>query len=158
MIKALELITDSLEDILQLADEEPIESSTMNTSIRYLNDMMFMWDALGISLGYTRVENAGSDITVADGALMGIKAYLAISLAPKFKATITPELAKRATDGYRAILSLAVSSGEMSYPSTLPMGSGNHRYGGSTFYPEEQNLILSETNGNIGLEDSTEES
>lgn len=158
MAKTQEVVIDALEDIIVQAEESDIPQSEAKTAIRILNDMMLSWAALGIDLGYTVVQDMGDLITVPAGALRGIKANLAIELAPKYDAAITASLVKRAKDGYEACLNLAVEIGAMVYPSTLPRGSGNSYpgYADDKFYPEQQSTILTETGGAIALEEDTE--
>ena len=123
--------------------------------------MMAAWDARGITLGYTVVSDLGDPITVPDGALEGIIANLAIRLNPHFnpQAPISQDVRDQAKVGMDAILSLCVDTAEVSYPETLPQGSGNTYpgYANNTFYPDDQGNILTETGGAIALEEDTEE-
>lgn len=154
-----EVVVDALEDLVVQADEAPIEQSEARAAIRALNDMMLDWDAQGIALGYTVVNDMGDLMTVADGAIRGIKANLAIELAPKYNVVPTPAMVKKATDGYTTCVDLAVETAESEYPANLPRGSGNDYpgYSDRTFYPDLQNTILTETGGSVALEDETEE-
>ena len=158
MAKVNEVVVDALEDLVVQADEAPIEPSESRAAIRILNDMMTMWAALGVNLGYTVVSDLGDDVTVPDGALMGIKAHLAINLADKYEVDISPRLQAKADMGWDAILNLAIDTGESAYPGTLPQGSGNNYpdYRSNTFYEDDQATILEETGGRIALEDDTE--
>ena len=160
MAKVREVIIDALEDLVVQQDEAPIEASEAQAAIRFLNDMMTMLDAQGVTLGYTVVSSLSDTVTIPAGALMGVKANLAIALAPKYGRQITQELALRASEGMKAMLNLAdITSNSMEYPSTLPIGSGNQCQPTSTpYYPDLQNTILTETGGSIALETDTEES
>jgi len=160
MAKANEFVVDALEDLVVQADEAPIEPPEGRAVLRMLNDMMAMWAALGVNLGYTQVDNLGQEVTIPDGAKIGVKAGLAIIIADKYDVAITPTLAKKAKDGWDAILNLVVEIGESQYPDTLPQGSGNNypSFASNTFYPDSQGTILEETGGSIALEDDTEES
>ena len=159
MAKVSEVVIDALEDLVVQAEEAPIEQAEAKAAIRFLNDLMAMWDAKGISLGYTVVSDMGDEVTVPDGALMGIKAHLAITLAPKYEVPVPREVYQKAKDGYDAILNLAVTMGESAYPDTLPQGSGNTYpgYEDTTFFPDQEGTILTETGGAIALEADTEE-
>jgi len=158
VVKANEIVVDALEDIVVQADEAPIEQSEGRAAIRALNDMMLAWDAIGINLGYTVVSSLGDEITVPLGAMRGIKANLAIELAPKYDVTPTPALVQKAREGYAAIIDLAVDMSSSELPSTLPTGSGNDNldYASDRFYPDQQDTILTETGGSIALEEDTE--
>jgi hypothetical protein len=155
-----EVITDALEDLVVQADEAPIEASEAQAAIRFLNDRMTAWDALGITLGYTIVSNLSDEVTVPAGAIMGIKAQLAIDLAEKYNVDVKAGVVRRASEGLAAILNLSdIGSNSMAYPDTLPRGSGNQSdLHTDPFYPDEQSTILAETGGSIALESETEES
>jgi len=160
MAKANEYVVDALEDIVVQADEAPIEPTEGRAVLRALNDMMAMWASQGVNLGYTDVDDLGQEVTVPDGAKLGIKAHLAIFVAPKYDVAISAELQRKADIGWDAILNLAIDTNESEYPSTLPQGSGNSEPGylTDTFYPDSEGNILEETGGAIALEDDTEAS
>lgn len=154
---AAELITDSLTKILVAARERPIQDGQMSEAIRYLNRMMAGFDARGIALGYTIIENEADEITVPIGALEGICANLSIRLAPIYNMRISQGLALEARDGMKAMLDIAVTSEPTCAPSILPVGSGNERYGHhhNTFFHGKEAEILKEINGSILLESDT---
>lgn len=157
VVKANEIVVDALEDLVVQQDEGPIEQSEGRAAIRALNDMMYSWAADGIDIGYTEVSSLGDIITVPVGAIRGMKANLAIELAPKYDVIPTPALIQRANAGMKAVLNLAVEIGASAYPSTLPRGSGNWDDGyGDDYYPDEESTILTETGGSIALEEDTE--
>ena len=158
MATANEIIVDALEDLVVQADEAPIEPSEAQAAIRYLNDRMAVWDAMGIALGYTRVLKLSDVVTVPDGAIMGIKAQLSVDLAEKFGVDVRLGTIKRAVDGLKAIRNLAdLRAKSMSYPSTLPIGSGNAQESVyDPYYSESEGTILTETGGSIALEEGTE--
>ena len=148
------VIKDALFEILQQGDEAPIESSEAQTAIRYLNRMMLRWDTVGYPLGYTKVSKLSDPVTVPDGAYDGIVTNLAVSLAPQYDVQVNPTLALNAKLGLDAIRVLSFSMGDTAYPDTLPIGSGNESpgdFGDNHFYPDQQDDILAETTGSIGL-------
>jgi len=158
-VKTSEIVIDALEDLVVQADEAPIEQSEARAAIRMLNDMMNAWAVQGIDLGYTQVSDMADPITVPLGAIMGIKKNLAILLAPKYNVPVTPELRELARIGYSAIVDIVIDTSAMEYPDTLPQGSGQDYpgYADTTFYPDQESTILTETGGSIALEDDTEE-
>lgn len=159
VVKAGEIITDALEEIIVQADEAPIEPSEGRAAMRILNDMMFSYAARGVQLGYSAVSSTGDEITVPLGAIRWMKIQLAIELAPKYDAAVTPVMLQKAKDAYQAVLNLAIDNADSEYPPTLPQGSGNDYpdYSSSTFYPDQEDTILTETGGSIALEEDTEE-
>lgn len=154
-IKTSEIITDALETLTVLAEEAKIPQGEANAAIRALNDMMLMWQVQGIDIGYTQVTNMGDDITVPLGAVLGMKANLALTLAPKYNIEPSAVMIRNALIGYTAIVDMGTTVGPMSLPSTLPQGSGN--YDSDTFYPDQSGTILTESGGSIALESDTEE-
>lgn len=158
-VKTHEVVTDALETLIVQAEEAPIEQSEAAAAIRILNDMLFMWESIGIYLGYTQVNDMADLITVPQGAVLGIKANLALQLAPKYDVEPTALMIKNAQEGYQAIIDISTSIAASEYPSNLPQGSGNTYPGylDNTFYPDRQGAILTETGGSIALEDDTEE-
>ena len=161
-VKTNEVVIDALEHLVVQSDEAPIEQSEARAAIRALNDMMFAWDADGINLGYTAVSDLADPLTVPLGAIEGIKANLAIRLAPRYlrKDQLVPaSLVELAKMGKATARELSVTVSEAAYPSTLPQGSGNTypSYTDNTFYPDQEDLVLTETGGAIALESDTEE-
>ena len=134
MISANEVITDALEEIVVQTDEADIEASEGEAAIRILNDMMAMWAAKGINLGYTELTSLGSYVTVPRGAILGIKYHLAIALAEKYDVMVSPQLLTKARDAWDAILELSNILEESDFPETLPRGSGNYVFYQRTFY------------------------
>ena len=84
---------------------------------------------------------------------------MAIDVSAFYRGTITPELRQIASTEIQTMRKLGVSIGQMHYPSTLPIGSGNEHDTGyslwSHFYPETEAQILAETTGSISLESLT---
>ena len=157
--KTSEVVIDALENIVVQADEAPIEQSEARSVIRALNDMMATWAAKGIELGFTNVSDMADPITVAPGAILGIKLKLALVIAPKYEVNPSPSLIAAAKEAFDACIDLAVNMSESEYPSTLPRGSGNTypTVMDDAFYQDREDTILTETGGSIALEDDTEE-
>lgn len=152
------LITDSLLDIVVHGADATLDPSETAAAIRYMNRYMTKLAAGGVDLGYTIVKAVGDPITIPDGALDGLRAALAIRLAPMFGAVVTPELYDARRDGEKVMYSLGVQLQEMRYPDTLPIGSGNEGFltgDGQHFYPDRQNEIRTEDNQTILAENET---
>jgi len=155
MTTAKEVINDALEDVYAKVAGEPIDAEDGAMALRTLNDMMAMWSLKGVNIGFTLLSNMGGVLTVPAGSIYGIKKILAISLAPKFLKPVPPDVSRDARSAWEAILEVAFGLGQMSYPSTLPIGSGNSRSAGRTFYPELDEAVYTETSGYIALEDNS---
>lgn len=154
---AQQVISDALQEILVKAAEVPLTADETATGIRYLNRMMTALDADGIALGFTVITAPNQTVTIADGAIEGVIANLALKLAKQFNKPITADLAQRARDGLVTLRKLGVSIAPTSLPSELPIGSGNEGdWETDHFYPGDGDAIAAETNGVIGLESGTE--
>lgn len=155
---ASSVLTDALMEINVRASESPIEADEAQSAIRYMNRFMDRLALEGCNLGYTEVADLADEITIPSGAIDGLIANLALSLAPQFGRPATPELALRAREGKKAMFIAGVTITPSKYPSILPIGIANEAENSnySHFYPDEESTILSESNGTILLEDDTE--
>lgn len=152
------VIKDALQQIVVQASEAPIEADEAQTAIRFLNRLMARFDAEGIDLGYTKVISLGDLVTIPDGAYDGVIYNLSLALAPQYDVPVSIDLKMLAKEGLKTLRTLTFSIGPSSYGDTLPIGSGNEddSYGNySHFYPDDQDSILAETTGCIGLESDT---
>lgn len=153
-----DIIKDALSEITVLGAEAPVEAVDAQAGVRYLNRMMAAFDADGIDLGYTEVDQFSDLITVPAGAISGMVSQLAVMLWDQFSngEPVPSTLLARAISGKNTMRNIAFTIGATEFPSTLPFGSGNE-YVQNTgrFYPDLEDTILAETTGPIGLEDST---
>lgn len=147
-----------LSKIIVRESESDYEADEVQDTIEMMNLYAQSLSAKGLNLGYTNVSDTGDDITVPDGALMGLLANTAVRIAPMFGATVSPALIAEAKDGLNAMLQLGVPMSASAYPSTLPRGTGNDYevYDNYHFYPGEEETILTESGGSIGLESGTD--
>jgi hypothetical protein len=159
MATAGEVIVDALQSLIIQASESEIDADEAQTAIRYMNDYMASIAAYPrINLGYTVVKNLGDTVTIPAGALRGLKANLAVSLAPQYSVPLTQELLIASSAGQKAMLAISFKMRRTQYPSTLPRGSGNDtRTNGRTspFYNGIPDNITTEDNSNIDLETNT---
>lgn len=149
MSKAGELISDALEEILVNQDESPEEPSDVQSAIRAMNRMIAAWN---YPLGYTVVDNVDDEVTVIAAAEEAIVKNLAIRLAPQFDAIVTLDLKNAAKGALASLRRIVIVVGEASYPSRLPVGSGNQHHN-RTFYPPSDAELVQEEGGSIILED-----
>jgi hypothetical protein len=157
MATAAQVLKAALQRILVQASEADLEPDEYKDAMFAMNNLMLDLDASGINLGYTEVSSLGDTITVPAGALRGIIANVAVEIAPDYNGVITPALGEAATNGMDTMRKLGIAIYTSSLPSTLPIGSGNEGCGdlSSDFYPDEEDEILAETTGSIGLETGT---
>lgn len=158
MATVAQVATASLKRILVQAADAPLEADEYQDYIFALNNFMLALDAEGITLGYTEVSDLGDEVTVPAGALRGIIANMAIEVAPDYNGTVSPALANAAAEGMQVMRIIGQTISPSSYPSTLPIGSGNEggQFASCKFYDGASEAeILAETTGAISLEDST---
>lgn len=161
MTTAAESVRAILQEIIVQESEQDIQAPDAQDTISMMNKYMFMLDANGISLGYTKVTDLGDSITIPEGAIMGMDMNVAMAIAGQFGADVRNTTAEMAKQGLAAMRKLAPGQRPMRHPSTLPLGSGNeHRHHGGFlgrhFFPGESPELLTEQNGSILLEESTE--
>ena len=156
MATASKVVERALARILVRQSEAPLEQEEMDDAIDMMNDMMAAWDIGGLALGYTIVTSPSDEVTVPDGALMAVKANLAIEMAPDFHGVITPALVESATNSLNAVRNGVLPAIITTNPDTLPVGSGNECWNGRRFYPGEHAELLTENDGSILLETGTE--
>ena len=159
MHTAGEVIVDALQNLIIQASESDINADEAQTAIRFMNDYMASIDAYpGINIGYTVVSNLVDPVTIPEGAIRGLKANLAIALAPQYDVPLTQELLIASQAGQKAMLAISFKIRRTQFGSTLPRGSGNDtRTNGRTspFYPGIADNINTEDNRNIDLETNT---
>ncbi len=161
METAADIIKSALQEILVQASEAPIEADEAQGAIKYLNRMMAKYAAEGINLGYTVISNLGDLVTIPDGAVDGVVSNLGVRLFPQYASPGSPPdplLIQAARDGLDAMRDIAVTVGPTSFPSTLPIGSGNEWDNGwnDHFYTEDAAAVLTEQGGFISIESGTE--
>jgi hypothetical protein len=155
--KASQIVSDALGNLSVRAAELPLTQDEISTGIRYMNRMAAALDAEKIDLGYTVVTAPNDLVTVPDGAVEAFVDLLTIKLASPFKKPITSAIGAAAQSALQTLQAITIQIGASEYPSTLPRGSGNDSCTNTShFYQPLQSNILAETNGKIGLEDSTE--
>ena len=159
METAQTVVSDILQEILVQSSEQAIQAVDAQTCIRYMNRFMASLAARGVNLGYTEVTSLADNITIPDGAIEGLIYNVAVKLCSSYDIQPNQFLIVNAKEGLMAMNQLGVDIGPSSYGDTTPIGSGNegdYAYDNYHFYPDEQDTILTEQNGNILLEDATE--
>ena len=159
MTTAAQVVKAIGQEILVQGSEAPLEADEAQDIIFAMNLYMAAQDANGIHLGYTVVDTLNDVITIPMGALQGLIANVAIMVAPQFGAgaRVDAALIAKAKLGLNAMRKLGVTIAPMSYPDTLPVGSGNEGNWPNNwhFYPETADTALTETGNNIALETNT---
>ncbi len=154
------LIKDVMDDVSISAAEAPIEPADWAILVRALNRLMAALSADDIVIGYTPVANTSDVITIPEGAVDAVITLLAARVWKKFRGEAKPaDLMIRAAKARRLLSKIGRTSADQSFPSTLPVGSGNTGGGsyGSVFYPDQATTLNTEYNQTISAEDDTDE-
>lgn len=120
-----EVVEDALEDITVKKAEVSLTDDELQSGIRRVNDMLAQWDDLGIIAGYNPVTNGDDVLELDASAVAAVKAKLAIKLAPSYSKPITAALMQNATEAMDMLEAASAHIGEVAYPDSLPLGSGN---------------------------------
>lgn len=120
-----EVVEDAMEDITVKKAEVALTNDELQSGIRRLNDMLAQWNELGIIVGYNPVTNGDDTLELEPAAIAAVKAKLAIKLAPSYSKPITAALAENASEAMTMLAIANSNIGEIAYPDTLPIGSGN---------------------------------
>lgn len=100
---ASQIIADALLELNVIRSGQTPTAAQQAIMIRKLNEMMALWEVEGRRLGYKPVGTVTEILTVPDGAVLGIRANLAIHAASAFGASVSTETADVAEAGLETI-------------------------------------------------------
>tara|TARA_R110000796_G_scaffold174851_2_gene291845 strand:+ start:1315 stop:1752 length:438 start_codon:yes stop_codon:yes gene_type:complete len=104
--------------------ESPITADEIQDGLEQFNDMMIAMES-SLNLGFVTLENATDIVSIPREAHAYVKAALALYLTPEYARVASTVLTGEASNMYDALLNGTVHIPDVSYPSTLPLGSGN---------------------------------
>jgi hypothetical protein len=125
MTTATQIISGALKLLGVRAAESPITAVELQDGLEALNDMGAEWEEDGIRIGFEPVTDATADLGIPRSSVSAFKANLAIRIAPEYSRIVSPALAKLGDDTMDALTKSVVFIGNVQYPGTLPLGSGN---------------------------------
>ncbi len=133
MSTILEVIEDALRDINVISEVDPASPEQGKSGLRKLNQMMNLWrETKDIDLGYFDQDATNGTIPIPDWSLLAVTSGLSVVMAPKYGATVSPELAAVAISsigGVQTKIQVEKKKGvDLSY---LPVGSGHYGRGNS---------------------------
>lgn len=136
MATALDFITAALKRLGVNAAESPIEANEAQDGLDMFNDMMSEWEPK-YRLGFIPTLDVNAEVALPRSISEAVKSNLAIRMAPEYSRIVSPALAQIATESLNSLRNEFVFIGEVEYPDTLPMGSGNECPGfiDRTFFP-----------------------
>ena len=136
-----EVVQDAFEEIGVKTAEVPLTNDELQSGIRRCNDMLLEWDELGVVTGYNEVLNGDDIVNVERNAIGAVKYNLALRLAPSFQKAAGPVLVALAVSTVDTLLASNADLSNVSYPDTLPLGSGNQCANNETdrrFFPNNK--------------------
>ena len=136
---ASNIVTRALEKALkQDSTNSPFTDSENNIAMDELNDMMFEWDsAFDINIGYFEVVILNDETNIPKYAASAVKNNLAFRLSTEFGREISQGFALAAKDSLDALLTRIIVQPCVSFPSTLPTGSGQYHHNGRHFFDDQ---------------------
>lgn len=114
MATARDVIALALKDIGVLAAEDPVEAADAADALDTLNQMLTMWEAEGINLGFAEVA-LGTALNVPKFALLAIRHNLAVLLAPSYGAQASPTIQMLASNGKNTLQLFSVEPQEATF-------------------------------------------
>jgi hypothetical protein len=99
-----------------------------------LNDIIKEWTSNSILKGVECTYDANTDLMEPQYATPALKATLALRACTEFEKPISQALAAEVTSTFSSML-IAKPSVPVTFPDTLPMGSGNYEPGCDDFFP-----------------------
>ena len=127
MSTAEDVVSDILQEITVQSPEQELPAVDFQTVVRYMNRFMASLDAMGTKLGYTNVSNPSDHITIPAGAEEGLIFNMALKVATTYDIAVSGDLAMKARDSLNVMNVIGNPPPKSSYPSNLPIGSGNYQ-------------------------------
>lgn len=140
-----EFIIDAFDEIGLASFNFDLQPEQMQSALRKLDRMLATWNGKGIRLGYPlpstpKSSNLDDSANVPDSAHEAIVLNLAISIAPSFGKTVSPETKGMAKSAYQSLLSDFAKPSEMQI-SGIPKGAGSKSYNNNEFIQQDENLV-----------------
>lgn len=126
-MKAREIINRAFTEVVSSKSE--IDNIDFDDGLRYLNRMMAKLEDTGVDVGYTQVASIDEELTVQDGALLGMTKNLALNLWSQYNNNPVNRVLKfSANRSLMAMRNIGFDAvGVAKFPCTLPVGSGNYQ-------------------------------
>ena len=125
MVTMREVVQDAMEEIGVKTAEIELTGDELQSGIRRCNDMLLEWDDSGVIVGYNEVLNGDDVLNIDRSAVGAVKYNLAVRLAPSYQKVISQALAAISQSTKDAVMASNCHIGDVAFPDTLPMGSGN---------------------------------
>lgn len=119
------LIRDALGLLGVLSEVEGMTAEQGSIGLRALNELMADWEQDGVNLEWYEQTSFAADAPLPDHAILAVKYYLAMALAPYFRVAVSPEFTALGGKYYARLIRDAVRQRiQPTDVSSLPLGSG----------------------------------
>lgn len=125
MATALDICSSAAEEIGVKTAEIALEEGDFQIIFSRMNDMLLEWADIGLTPEFQEVQFGTDEVNVQPNARAAVKLNLALRCAPAFQKPITADLAALSASALDRLYVSTDFIGEVAYPDTLPMGSGN---------------------------------
>lgn len=135
MATVSDIFSPSMRKLIAAGNEVSDSDSDAQDYIVALNNYMYDFIANGAKLTWTTVtgltdtlvlmNQATTPVDVTNSALRALIAIIAVEVAPEYGAQVDAALGKASREGERTLLLIGRGDVDMSFPNTLPKGSGN---------------------------------
>ena len=127
MTTIIEIIEDALREINVISEVDSASDEQGSYGLRKLNQQMALWQERDIdNLGWFPQDDTTNSSPIPDYAELAVVTSLAVALAPKYGASVSPELAAVAAGSMNTLLRKSISekldNADMSH---MPVGTGN---------------------------------
>lgn len=119
-MQALKLIARALRIIRVLDADEAPESRAAEDALEVLNQMLVRWEADGISLGWSEMDEVSDELPLPAESLEAVTYNLASQLAIEYGVATDGKVEAMADNGYKELLRDVFTSSDF----TLKLGSG----------------------------------
>ena len=138
-ITAQQLVEDALDDLEVKSSEVELTTSELKRGIRSLNRLMAQFASTGLNIGYNKVDQDKplTDTNIPDWFEDCAITFLAIRLAPSYGVIDVMLLSSAAREALKVVQKRLVQIGEVNYPNTLPIGSGNFQDNNQYFFTDD---------------------
>ena len=128
----------------------------LSQAVARLDSLMAAWNARGIRLGYPIQSNPANidldtDSNLPDMAYSAVITNLALQLSPSVMMPINPMTSRTASDTLTILQAHHARPRKAQYGANTPMGAGNRRRGGSTFFPSPPLVIEAGSDSDLDI-------
>ena len=125
MTTARQIVNGAAEELGVKTAEITLEPDDFQTILDRMNDMLLEWADAGLTPAFIEVFNGSDTVLIDNNARAATKYSLAARCAPSFQKPLTQALLLLRDESVQKLEASTDFIGEVAYPDTLPLGSGN---------------------------------